>query len=111
MEPECTSVHPAFSPPRLHSPPLPHSPPRSPRPHSPPNPLRSHSLPTHTVHSAHTVRPTHLVQLLTGEVGIDHNEAILLLGQAPHATVGLPVMEGQGGEVVEGGVQVVGDMG
>ena len=55
--------------------------------------------------------PPHLVQLLAGEVGVNHDQAILLLSKVPHPTVGLPVVEGQRGEVVEGGVKVVGHMG
>ena len=34
-----------------------------------------------------------------------------MLSKAPHVTIGLPVMEGHSGEVVEGGIQVMGDHG
>lgn len=40
-----------------------------------------------------------------------HRESVALRGEVSHLAVGGPVMESNGGQVVEGFIQVVGDIG
>ena len=59
----------------------------------------------------HTTKEADLFQCCTGQVWLQHDEAILLLSQVPHVSIRLPVVQGHCGQVVECRVQVVGDMG
>lgn len=49
-----------------------------------------------------------LLQGLAGQVRLRHGQPITLRGEVPHLAVGGPVMQGDGGQVVESLVQVVG---
>ena len=56
----------------------------------------------------HYIIATDLLKRGTGQVRLQHDEAVLLFREVPHVSVRLPVVQGDGGEVVERGVEVVG---
>ena len=54
---------------------------------------------------------TDLFQGCTGQVRLQHHEAVLLFSQVPHVSIRLPVMQGHRGQVVERRVQIVSHVG
>lgn len=59
-------------------------------------------------HDLQHVQP--LLQCGAGEVWLQHLQPVLLAGQVAHVPVTLPVVEGNGRQVVEGSVQIVSDL-
>ena len=54
---------------------------------------------------------TDLFQGCTRQVWLQHHEAVLPFSQVPHVSIGLPVVQGHRGQVVECRVQIVSHMG